>query len=352
MPTLDRITIYPVKSLDGVVIDEARVLDAGGLEHDRRWQLMDLDGRLLNAKRTPVFHAIRAEFDLASAVGPAVPGAANQVTLAVDPEAIRVAAVPGVARLAGLAAGTFPLVPGPDGPCDWLAEALGERVLLLERRDGGFPDDREAPGPTVVSTASLEEVGRWFGLGLDEVRRRFRANLEVGGCDAFWEDTLASPARLDRGPRCSTSRPTRRSIPMRTCRRPSRGSFRSARCGSGRRTSAAGARCRPGTVALGPSRSTSATSSRPGGGGACGPTSTRPRGARSTAWRSTRPHSEPGTRVTPCGSATRCGAGGEPPPASVTEAATGSSASDRSSAEPARPAERSPGRRCEPWRCG
>ena len=196
MPTLDRITIYPVKSLDGVEVDEARVLPSGGLENDRRWQLMDMDGRVMNAKRSPLFHAIRAVFDLADeATRAAVPGAANQVALAVDPEALRAAAVPGVERLASLAAETFPLVPGPDGPCDWLAEALGERLLLLERRDGGFPDDREAPGPTLVATASLEDVGRWFGLGLAEARRRFRANLEVGGCDAFWEDSLASPAR-------------------------------------------------------------------------------------------------------------------------------------------------------------
>jgi uncharacterized protein YcbX len=68
-------------------------------------------------------------------------------------------------------------------------------LLLQERADGGFPDDRDAPGPTIVSTASLTEVARWFAIDLHECRRRFRANLEVGGCDAFWEDTLASPAR-------------------------------------------------------------------------------------------------------------------------------------------------------------
>jgi uncharacterized protein YcbX len=191
MPTLDRITIYPVKSLDGIDVTEARVLSSGGLEHDRRWQLIDIDGRVLNAKRSPLFHAIRAEFDLD----------ARLVTLAIDPLAIEARAIPGVERLASLAPDTFPLVPGADGPCGWLAEALrasethSKGVLLLERADGGFPDDRETPGPTLVSTASLEEIARWFGFDLTEARRRFRANLELGGCDAFWEDTLASPAR-------------------------------------------------------------------------------------------------------------------------------------------------------------
>jgi uncharacterized protein YcbX len=38
-PTLDRITLYPVKSLDGVDVEEACVLPSGGLEFDRRWRL-------------------------------------------------------------------------------------------------------------------------------------------------------------------------------------------------------------------------------------------------------------------------------------------------------------------------
>jgi len=112
-----------------------------------------------------------------------------------------------VGRLAGLRPASFPLVPGPDGPCGWLSEALGIGVLLLERADGGYPDDREASGPTLISTATLAEVGRWFGFDLAEARRRFRANLEIGDCAAFWEDALASPARpelqpslLDLGP--------------------------------------------------------------------------------------------------------------------------------------------------------
>ncbi|MEI6240658.1 MAG: MOSC N-terminal beta barrel domain-containing protein [Planctomycetia bacterium] len=172
MPTLDRITLYPVKSLDGVDVEEAHVLPSGSLEHDRRWRLIDMEGRVVNAKRTAAFHPIRAEFDLAEKL----------VTLSrwADPPTATAA--------------TFALVPGRDGPCGWLSEALGIGVLLEERPDGGFPDDRDAPGPTLVSTASLVEVARWFGFDLAESRRRFRANLEIGGCDAFWEDTLASPA--------------------------------------------------------------------------------------------------------------------------------------------------------------
>jgi len=199
MPTLDRITIYPVKSLDGLDVAEARVLPSGGLENDRRWQLTDLDGRVLNAKWSPLFHAIRAEFDLSGAGGlPASAG--NIVHLAIDPAAVAARAIPGIERLASLAAESFPLVPGPEGPCGWLSEAFGIRVLLLERVEGGFPDDRDAPGPTVISTATLTEVAGWFRFDRDECRRRFRANLEIGGCEAFWEDAVASPARPELQP--------------------------------------------------------------------------------------------------------------------------------------------------------
>src|SRR4029079_14548107 len=63
-------------------------------------------------------------------------------------------------------------------------------VTIAENAEAGFPDDPETPGPTFVSTATLECVASWFRLPLDEVRRRFRANLEIDGGEPFWEDRL------------------------------------------------------------------------------------------------------------------------------------------------------------------
>lgn len=186
MSHVARITIFPVKSLDGLEVESAAVLPVGALEHDRRWRLVDADGRVVNAKRVPGLAAIRSTVD----------PVAGMIHLTVDPAAVAAGSAP---RRGPPGPASFPLVPGPDGPCDWFAAAVGIPVLLQERVEGGFPDDRDAAGPTVVATATLGVVASWFGLDLDECRRRFRVNLEVDGWEAFAEDAIASPAWPDHG---------------------------------------------------------------------------------------------------------------------------------------------------------
>lgn len=60
MAHLARITIYPVKSLDGMDVPEANVLPPGELEHDRRFAIVDEEGWAVHGKRTPLVHVIRA----------------------------------------------------------------------------------------------------------------------------------------------------------------------------------------------------------------------------------------------------------------------------------------------------
>ena len=59
----------------------------------------------------------------------------------------------------------------------------------------GFPDDTDSPGPTLVSRQTIVAVADWFGLAADEVRGRFRANLEIDGDAPFCEDRLVADAR-------------------------------------------------------------------------------------------------------------------------------------------------------------
>ena len=205
MPHLSGITIYPVKSLDGLALSEAMVLPSGALMHDRRWRLVDGEGAVVNAKKNTCFHGIRATFEIEGVEGSSTDSkeGGNFVTLSVDGR------VPSSAPSA-LTEETFQILPGSEGPCGWLSEALAIDVFLQERFDGGFPDDREAAGATLISTETLYEVARWFNWDREEARRRLRMNLQISGRGEgelpwspgpFWEDVIHSPlmnVRVDR----------------------------------------------------------------------------------------------------------------------------------------------------------
>ncbi len=163
-PRLARIVIFPVKSLDGQSLDSARLIPPGALQHDRRWAITDAEGKFLNGKRTPLVHALRVKFA----------PAATSLELAVGD---------GPRRLFHWPLQRFDLE-------HWLEQHFGQPVHIREHEHGGQPDDTDLPGPTLISTATLAEVARWFELELDDARQRFRANLEIDGVPAFWEDRL------------------------------------------------------------------------------------------------------------------------------------------------------------------
>ncbi|MCI0527581.1 MAG: MOSC N-terminal beta barrel domain-containing protein, partial [Nitrospira sp.] len=66
MPLLDRITIYPIKSLDGVTVTEAKILPSGALEYDREFAIFSEQGNFVNGKRNEKVHLLRSLFDAKS----------------------------------------------------------------------------------------------------------------------------------------------------------------------------------------------------------------------------------------------------------------------------------------------
>ena len=163
-PYLASITLYPFKSLDGQDVEEAVVLRNAGLRHDREYCLLDESGVALSTKRLgAALVCIRSEVNFAF----------GEITLQ-----------------DGNGGRTFRLERDGKEIEEWFASRLGQNVKLARDSERGFPDDHDASGPTVISTATLEEAGSWFGLDVDEARRRFRANLEIGGVPPFWEDRL------------------------------------------------------------------------------------------------------------------------------------------------------------------
>lgn len=170
VPRLANLRVYPVKSLDPWEVAEATVLPSGALEHDRRWALVDGEGKFVNSKRTPLTHGIRSRYDpTARRLSLSVGGADSWVDFQLDDQRAELET--------------------------WFTGHFSLPVRMIEDAAQGFPDDLDAPGPTVISTATLETVATWYpGLSVEEVRRRFRANLEVGDVEPFWEDRLYGAA--------------------------------------------------------------------------------------------------------------------------------------------------------------
>lgn len=170
---------FPIKALDPETPKRVELGPGGAVVGDREWAIVekpaddthDPDGASLaeyvNGKKTDAVHRLRTSVDVDArtlSIGRA--GEDDARTFDLDDEADR-------AELN-----------------DWLGDYFDRTVSVRHADDLGFPDRRYESGPTVVSTATLEAVGEWFGFDLVEARRRFRANVEIGGVPAFWEDRL------------------------------------------------------------------------------------------------------------------------------------------------------------------
>ena len=199
-PRVDRLRVYPVKSLDPYEPDAAAVRPAGGLTHDREFALVDGDGDYVNGKNERRIHRLRSSFEPPGVVTLHPTG---------DPDG----------------AVTFDLdtAAGRSDATDWLTDFFGYPVSIERDERGGFPDDTHAAGPTVVSTATIETVADWFDLSTESMRRRLRANVEVGGVPAFWEDRLYPADSRDRVVRFTVGDATFEGVnPCQRCVVPSR----------------------------------------------------------------------------------------------------------------------------------
>ena len=182
-PHVAHLQRFPIKALDREVLDAVELTRGGSLRGDRAWAVVEGDAdephdadaadlsAYVNGKKTERVHRLRTSVDIdAETVTVRIEGrdATHEFSLA-DPTALN----------------------------DWLSDYYGRPVSVRRGDAVGFPDRRRAPGPTVTSTATMDAVAEWFDLTREEVRRRFRANVEVGGVPAFWEDRLfAGPDRV------------------------------------------------------------------------------------------------------------------------------------------------------------
>ncbi len=167
-PILSRITIYPVKSLDGMVLQQAMITEGGCLLHDREFAMSDEKGNFINGKSNARVHTLRSSVDFEN----------DTISFKDHTEKTW---------------NHFHLQHERTALESFLSDYFSMPVILLQNKTGRFLDSPDRGGVTVLSTSSLQSVSEWFpGLSLEETRSRFRATLEIEGSEAFWEDNLFS----------------------------------------------------------------------------------------------------------------------------------------------------------------
>ena len=160
-----------MKGLDGTEIEAAKTLAGGTTAGEREVGMIDsgtedVDGNphdngVFNAKHSDRFHELDTAYDPA------------RTTLTVEGDDERK---------------QFDLDSERETASDWFSAFFDHDLTLRRNASLGFVD-RRTMGPSIVSTATLEAVASWFDdLTVESARRRLRANLEISGVPAFWED--------------------------------------------------------------------------------------------------------------------------------------------------------------------
>lgn len=165
-PVVNKITIYPVKSLDGVSLQKAQVGPGGCLVHDREYAITGSNGKFVKGKNNDLVYLLRSKIDFDNrAISFRHQDEQQWKSFHLEEE---------LAQINEFLSGFFKMP-----------------VTLARNTEGKFLDIPVQSGVTVLSKASLQAVGNWFDdMEIDETRKRFRATIEIDSAPAFWEDQL------------------------------------------------------------------------------------------------------------------------------------------------------------------
>jgi len=188
-PHVAWIHVAPIKAL-AIEARQRVALGLKGVEGDRRFCLIDPEGRMTNAKRVATLVAVRPEFA----------DAGRHLTLHM-PDGARVAADISLDEalditIFGRTMRARPVV----GPWSEALSAIADRPLRLVRieEDGDGVDRAEnGGGATLLSASSLEALAMAAGVAGPVDPRRFRMLFGVADVPAHTEDTwIGRPVRL------------------------------------------------------------------------------------------------------------------------------------------------------------
>jgi hypothetical protein len=178
VPSVARISISPVKGLALVDVDAVE-LEHTGAAANRRFHIVDADGRRYNQLRNGALVQIRQEYDGERLALRFPDGTTAEGTIAQGAEL--------TTDFYGRRVDGH-LVEGPWS--DALSQWAGRPLRLVQSAPGAAVD-RGRGHVSMVSRASLEELGRQGGQGGPVDGRRFRMLFELDECKPHEEDTWA-----------------------------------------------------------------------------------------------------------------------------------------------------------------
>jgi uncharacterized protein YcbX len=175
-PVVRRLSVTPIKGT-AMTHPTSLVLNADGAMDDRRFHLADEDGKLVTGRRFPAMLGVRAAFDPAARLLRVEIPDADVVEAEVCAGEPMITSVYGRGVAGRRVAGPFD---------EALSAYLGGSVRLIEGLQPGSAQDAEPL--TMVSSESIEELGRLGGVDHGIDARRFRMTLEIDGCEPFEEE--------------------------------------------------------------------------------------------------------------------------------------------------------------------
>lgn len=178
MPRIAEIHIHPVKSLRGLSLERAR-FGPLGLDHDRRFALVDPAGGVFSAKYTKSLLSLSARLEGESLV---LENPKDGTSRSVRLDESKVASMEAVLFARPLTVERY-LDPDLDA---WLSAIVGQRCHLA-RSEQGFFDLRPV---SVQAQATTVELGWTIGMPLEIAR--FRPNLVIEDAPARAEDSWRS----------------------------------------------------------------------------------------------------------------------------------------------------------------
>jgi uncharacterized protein YcbX len=177
MPSLSRISIAPVKGL-GLLHPDDVMLERHGVRENRRFHIIDADGRRYNQLRNGALVRIRPEYDADS----------ERLTLRAPDGSV----ADGEVALGAEVTTDFygrPVVGNyVEGPWSEALSGWAGQPLRLVQSPPGLAVDRDRGHVSLISTASLVELGRKGEQGEPVDGRRFRMLFELDGCEPHEED--------------------------------------------------------------------------------------------------------------------------------------------------------------------